>query len=315
MFDREVPVYVFTGFLESGKTSFIADTFNQDYFNTGERTLLIVCEEGMIEYEDVEYAKRHIYIERVEREEELTPEYFEKCQSLHKPKRVLIEYNGMWKMEPIMEENFPANWVLAQIISTVDATTYDMYWGNMRSLMIEQLSLSDMIILNRCNAQTKRNDFRRNVKLFNKKAQIGFDFEEGFDGSELEEELPFDLDAPEIVIEDDDYGIWYMDAMENTNKYVGKTVKFNGVFFRPKGYPKNQFVPGRFAMTCCADDIAYMGMLCHTEEELPFKERDWISLTAEVKYEYVKEYGEMGPVLYLKEIAKSEKPEDDLVYF
>ena len=176
MFRRETPVYLFTGFLESGKTSFILNTLNQDYFATGEKTLLIVCEDGETEY-DLKYLKgQNIYVEFIKEESELTEEKLKNMDASIKPKRVLIEYNGMWNTETIMEELYPNSWVLTQVISTVDYTTFNMFWNNMRSLLMNQLSVSDMIIFNRCDETTKRSDLRRNMKLFNKKAQIAFDW-------------------------------------------------------------------------------------------------------------------------------------------
>ncbi len=315
MFRKEIPVYMFTGFLESGKTSFILDTLNQDYFATGERTLLIACEEGEVEYSVSELRAQNIYVEFVENEEDLTTDFLKNLHTKHKPKRVILEFNGMWDIESGLEDIYPPNWTLMQIISTVDYTTFNMYWNNMRSMVMNQLSMSDMIIFNRCDETTKKNELRRNVKLFNKKAQVAYDWVEGFDGDAIPDTLPFDIDAPVIEIEDDDYGIWYMDAMENPNKYAGKVVNYNCVFYRPDKYPMTQFVPGRFAMTCCADDIAYLALVCNSENDVDLEERQWINITAEVKVEYVKDYHDMGPVLYLKDIKMAEKPEDDLVYF
>lgn len=312
---REVPVYLFTGILESGKTSFIRDTLNDPGFHRGEKTLVILCEEGMEELDDVTLSKKNIFIERVDEKEQLNREFFHKCENFYKPERVMIEYNGMWEMDAIDEDNMPSEWILAQVISTVDATTFNMYWTNMRSIVMEQLSLSDMVILNRCTNETKRNDFRRCVKLFNKKAQIGYEAAEGYEDMMQEEELPFDLDADIIEIDDDDYGIWFMDAMDNPKKYEGKVVKFNALVYNPPKYPKNCFVPGRFAMTCCADDIAFMGMLCKSETEVDYPDKEWITVTARVRREFLKEYRGKGPVLYLISASKSEKPEDDLVYF
>lgn len=312
---REVPVFLFTGFLESGKTSFIKDALKDPGFFNGEKTLLILCEEGEEEYDEVEYSRKNIFIEKVESQETLTEEYYKKCDELHKPERVMIEYNGMWQIEAALDDNMPDEWELAQVISTVDATTFPMYWSNMRSMVMDQLSMSDLVILNRCTDQTKRNDFRRSVKLFNKKAQIGYEAAEGFEDALKEEELPFDIDAPVIEIEDDDYGIWYMDVMDNPKKYEGKTVKFNALVFKPKNYPPTSFVPGRFAMTCCADDIQYMGVLCKNADIAQYNDKDWVNVTAKVKREFAKEYRGKGPVLYPTQIEKGEKPEDDLVYF
>lgn len=315
MFRREIPVFLFTGFLESGKTSFILDTLSQDYFATGERTLIIACEEGEIEYDASDLQSSNTYVEFVENESDLTADLLKKWNATHKPRRVLIEYNGMWNIDSVMEEIYPENWVLAQIISTVDYTTFNMYWSNMRSMVINQLSMSDMVIFNRCDETTKRNDLRRSIKVFNKKAQVVYDWVDGINAEDIPEQLPFDIDAPVIRIEDDDYGIWYMDAMENPNKYAGKTVNYNCLFFRPSNYSMEKFVPGRFAMTCCADDISYLGLVCHTDSDVDLPERQWINLTAQVKVEYVREYHDLGPVLYLTGISTGERPEDDLVYF
>lgn len=313
--EREVPVYLFTGILESGKSSFISDTLNDSGFSRGEKTVLVLCEEGITEFDDAAMAKKNVFIERVESKENLSPEFFAKCESFYKPERVMIEYNGMWEMDAVDEDNMPEEWILAQVIATVDATTFNMYWNNMRSIVIEQLSLADMVILNRCTDQTKRNEFRRCVKLFNKKAQIGYEAAEGFEDLMQEEELPFDIDADVIEIEDDDYGIWYMDAMDNPKKYEGKVVKFNALVYKPKNYPKTCFVPGRFTMTCCADDITFMGMLCKCDKEVPYQDKDWITVTARIKREFLKEYRGKGPVLYMMSMEKGTKPQDDLVYF
>lgn len=313
--EREVPVYLFTGILESGKTSFINDTLRDPGFSRGEKTVLIVCEEGVEEYDSVELSKKNVFIESVENKEDLTEAFFEKCEKFYTPERVMIEYNGMWEMDGVDEDKMPEEWVLAQVISTVDATTFNMYWTNMRSIVIEQLSLADMVILNRCTNDTKRNDFRRCVKLFNKKAQIGYEAAEGFENMLQEEELPFDIDADIIEIEDDDYGIWFMDAMDNAKKYDGKVVKFKAMVYKPPKYPNTCFVPGRFAMTCCADDISFMGMLCKGNKEITFNDKEWVVVTAKIRREFLKEYKGKGPVLHLISAEKSSKPEDELVYF
>lgn len=313
--EREVPVYLFTGILECGKTSFIRDTLNDAGFHRGEKTLIILCEEGVEEYDDVALSKKNIFIERIEEKEQLNEVFFKKCEDFYHPERVMIEYNGMWELDAIEEDHMPSEWILAQVISMVDATTFPMYWTNMRSILMEQLAISDMVILNRCTNETKRNDFRRCIKLFNKKAQIGYEAAEGYEDMMQEEELPFDLNADIIEIEDDDYGIWFMDAMDNPKKYEGKVVQFHALVYHPPKYPKNCFVPGRFAMTCCADDIAFMGMLCKSETEVPYADKEWIKVTARVRREFLKEYRGKGPVLYLMSAERAVKPEDDLVYF
>ena len=53
---KEIPVYLFVGFLESGKTKFIQETFEDPNFDSGDKTLLLICEEGEEEYNPKKFA-------------------------------------------------------------------------------------------------------------------------------------------------------------------------------------------------------------------------------------------------------------------
>lgn len=68
-------------------------------------------------------------------------------------------------------------------------------------------------------------------------------------------------------------------------------------------------------MTCCIEDVTFIGFKCKydREEELPHK--SWITITAEIRVEFAREYKGKGPVLYPVSIEKAQKPEDELVYF
>lgn len=311
----EIPVYVLAGFLESGKTTLMRDTLDDPEFSAGEKTLLLVCEDGVEEYDAEMLARWNATMVEVESPDELTKDFFARLQKKYRPERVMVEFNGTWKMDVILNAEFPSRWAIVQVITTVDASTFDNYMSNMRPLMIEQLTGSDMIIFNRCGRDTKKAAYRRSIKVVNRKAAIYF---EAFPGSEdLPEEdfLPFNLDADVIEIEDDDFGIWYIDAMDNPKKYEGKTIRFKGMVYKADRLGKNCFVPGRFAMTCCADDVAFIGFLCEYDKVSELKLRSWWTVTAKIKVEYSKEYKCEGPVLTALELTPAEKPEEKLVYF
>ena len=72
----------------------------------------------------------------------------------------------------------------------------------------------------------------------------------------------FDTDAPVIDIADEDFRLWYLDAMDNLDKYMGKTVRFKGQVARLRKEKEGMFAPGRFVMTCCEADITFMGIPC-----------------------------------------------------
>ncbi|WP_099468408.1 TIGR03943 family putative permease subunit [Konateibacter massiliensis] len=310
----EIPVYLFTGFLESGKTVFIKDTIQDPNFSHGEKTLVILCEEGMEELEEEYLRKSNTSVVVLDSQEELTEEFLKDCGVKYDPERVFIEFNGMWDTKALLETKFPKYWEILQIITLINGETYEAFMSNMRSLLVNHYTESDMVIFNRCTKDMDLAAFRRSVKAVNKKAQVYFEGED-IDPQNTSELLPFDLDAEVIEIEDEDYGIWYLDAMDNPKKYNGKTVSFTAVVFKPNKLSDETFVPGRHAMTCCADDISFIGFICKSQNAEKLHHKQWVKLTAQVRIEYRKEYKGKGPVLYTKKIASCEKPEDDLVYF
>ena len=313
----ELPVFIINGFLESGKTAFIKDTLASEDFNDGMRTLILACEEGEEEYDEKEMEALNASVVMIEDLEDCTKEFF--INACNKAERVFVEYNGMWNLGDFIDR-LPSFFEVVQIITLVNAETYDMYLANMKQVMMEQYKLSEMVIINRCTADSDRAGYRRSVKAVNARAQVYFESSDG-SSNEIEEILPFDVTKDEFEIADEDYGIWYMDAMENPEKYEGKTIKMKVVVYKPKEYAhKSVFAPGRFAMTCCVDDIRYIGFKCRYDSSLEstlakYKDRDFIMLTATAKVEYCKEYKGEGIVLYAKSIEDAVKPEDDLVYF
>lgn len=318
----EIPLYLVNGFLESGKTTFIKETIKDPEFSKKYKTLLIICEEGEEEYEETELKKLNINLISVENEEELNEEFLNKCEKIYEPHRIMIEFNGMWKTNEFSKVKLPDNWIMVQVITIINAITYNNYLSNMRSIILEQLKYSDTIIFNRCNESTNKIELRRSVKPVNRKGQIIYESADNVIQDTGEDELPYDLEADVIEICDDDYGIWYMDAMDNPKKYNGKVVKFTAMVYLSEKLPRNSFVPGRFAMTCCADDIAFMGMPCKVDSEnigtLNLKDlinKQYINITAKIRSEFYKEYKGKGPVLYAQKMESVREPEEPIIYF
>ncbi|MBE5941977.1 MAG: GTPase [Lachnospiraceae bacterium] len=312
---KEIPVFVFMGFLECGKTKFCSETLIDRNFTEGDKTLLIVTEEGMEEYDEAELAKRNISVAYLD-EEDINTEKLLDLQDEYEPKAVMIEYNGMWQLDRLFSIRVPKGWTVVQVITLIDATTFTIYNNNMKSLMLEHIQNADMVVFNRCTEETDINTMRMAVKTVNRRAQIVFENVNGqaqIDDGEME--IPYDMDKDVIEIEDEDYGIFYIDASDNPEKYVDRVVKFKGQVYCPPQYKGKAFVPGRFAMTCCAEDITFLGFKCVTLETSNLKDREWVTVTAKVKCEYYEEFEGDGPVLYPQKIEKADKPEEEVVYF
>ena len=302
--NRDIPVYLFTGFLESGKSTCFQEILEEGNFEDGLRTLYLMTEEGEKEVDEMLLRHNKVDTVLIEDEEDLTEDKCKELVKQYKPARIVIEVNGMWDLVKLINETIPENWIVVQTFTTVNAETFSVYINNMKSLIMSHFQQSDLVIFNRCSSDMDKASMRRNVKAINRRAQVLFESEDGSVESNIEEELPFDVTAKEIVLEDDDFGLWYLDVSEHPEKYEGKTIVFKGQVYRNRTFPKDAFVPSRAAMTCCADDIAKIGFICHYPEADKFATNDWVMVTVKVKPEFSRKQQALVPMLW----AKSKKP-------
>ncbi len=305
-------VYMINGFLESGKSEFIRYTLEQPYFQTRGKTLLILCEEGEVEFDEQLLKKSRTVLEVIEEQEDFTTEKLIALEKKHKPERIIIEYNGMWNFR---EMKLPWHWKIEQQITTIDASTFRMYYTNMKSLLAEMLRGSEMIIFNRCDGIKDLSGYKRNVKAINQKAEIIFEDSNGEVNAIMEDELPYDLKQDTLTLDNTGYGVWYLDALDHAERYLNKTLVFVAMVLKPKNFPKNYFVPGRMAMTCCAEDMAFLGFACEYERAEELKDKEWVKVTATMSWEYREDYDGEGPVLHALSVERTKAPEKEIIDF
>ena len=293
----EIPVYAFTGFLDSGKTKFIQETLEDPRFNAGERTLVLVFEEGEEEFDLSTYPHPNVFIEYAD-QQTVTNKELRAVAKKYKAERVVAELNGMQLIGDIYSR-FPEEWVVAQEVMFADATTFEVYNANMRNLMMDKLTGGQMVVFNRLAPGADTMPLHKIVRAANRRMDILYDYTDGttaFD--DVEDPLPFDINAPVITVEDDDYALWYRDVTEEPQKYDGKTVSFKAQVAMLRREKNNMFAPGRFVMTCCVDDIQFCGVPCKYEGSKNLESRQWVQVTATVKAENHFLYkGELGPIL------------------
>ncbi len=304
----EIPVYLFTGFLDSGKTNFLMPMLTEGSFTGSDKTLLIVCEEGEEEYDEEELAKCNVRMVVVENYEDLNTRFFKKLEREYRPDQVVIEYNGMWLMQDLDRELLPRNWILYQIVALVDANTFEVYAANMAQLMSEKLMNADLIIFNRVNDATAQTLRKRNIKMLNRRAEIYLEYENGDTAEYDSGEPPFDMTKPVLELDDQDFGFWYTDVMDHPDRYEGKVVRYKGIVAQSPKFPAGSCVVGRFAMVCCENDRAFLGLICKGEESRRFKSRDWVIVTAQVREEHIDLYEGNGPMLYIQSMEPCEAP-------
>lgn len=302
--DNEIPVFLINGFLEAGKSAFIKYTMGEEYFQIDGKTLLIVCEEGEVEYHADELKEYETSMVVLEREEDMTKSYLEELQKRYRPERVIIEFNGMWNMDKL---ELPADWALYQQVTIMDGTTLQQYLNNMKSLMGPMLRNSELCIVNRCDGKTNEElvEWKRKLRpMLLSGSDIVFENKNGEIPMEiLPEELPYDLEADVLQIKPEDYGIWFFDMKDNPRRYEGKTVEFTACIMKSKDFEKDCFVPGRMAMTCCEADMTFIGFLAHSAALSSFANHAWVKLRAKVEVRERREYGGEGPFLEVESMA------------
>ena len=310
-----MPVYLFTGFLESGKTKFIQETLEDKRFCNKEKTLLLVCEEGEEEYAPEQFATDTVVIRVLEGQEQLTTENLTKWAQETKADRVVIEYNGMWLLDALYAA-MPEGWVVYQEFMFADAGTFLSYNGNMRQLVYDKLKSCELVVFNRFKPDMDKMEFHKVVRAASRRADIAYESTDGkvvYD--DIEDPLPFDLNAPVIEIGDADFAEWYRDLGETPANYEGKTVRFKCRALKRSKMPANTFIVGRHVMTCCVEDIQFAALVCQWDEADSVQDDSWMILTAKLNFKFNKAYGRKGPVLSYVSHELCEAPEQPVATF
>ena len=307
---QQIPVYAFTGFLDSGKTKFIQETLEDPRFNAGERTLVLIFEEGEEEYDLSTYPKKNVYLEVLD-QQTVTTEELKALQKKYKAERVVAELNGMQQVGDLYMR-FPDSWAIAQEVMFADATTFMTYNANMRNLVMDKLMGAQMVVFNRMAPGQDVMPFHKLARAANRRIDILYDYTDGttkFD--EIEDPLPFDINAPVIEIKDEDYALWYRDVSEEPQKYDGKTVHFKGQVAMLRRDKNGMFAPGRFVMTCCVEAIQFCGIPCRYAGAGSLESRSWVWVTAKIGAEKHPLYkGDVGPVLTAISVETGAEPAD-----
>ena len=313
---EEVSVYLFLGFLESGKTKFIQETLEDPRMETGENTLLLICEEGVEEYEPEKFAVKNVAVVTLESSDELNMENLEALTAKYNAQRIVVEYNGTWLLQQFFDA-MPESWVINQMMTFFDANTFLNYNANMRQLVFDKVQMTQMVVFNRFKVEFGKIEVHKEVRGISRRPDIVYEYIGGkaeFD--EIEDPLPFDVNAEIIEIEDRDFAWFYRDMAEKVQSYVGKKVRFKGMAAISKKAPSGYIVLGRHIMTCCEADIAYDGFAVKTNGLLKdIKTRDCLTVTAKIAYEYNSVYHAQGPVLIAEKLERAEAPEEQVATY
>lgn len=302
----EVPIFIVNGLLESGKTTLIKEIIENNVSYQAGTTLLVVCEEGETEYEERWLKEYEVQVAYVSKEADLTPEFLMALDEQYQPAQIVLEYNSFYNMDELA---FPEYMPVYQQVTLIDASTFGIFFNNMKQIFNNLVKFSSLVIFNRCDGVKDLSLYRRQIRALNQDCQIGFEGKNGQLTSMLDEDLPYDITKDSIILEDEDYPTWYIDVFDNYEKYQGKTIRFK-TFVRD--ILEDSIVVGRNVMTCCENDIQFLGYEVQNVDML-LGIGDCIFLECMVKREYSKIAEEEVVMLDAKKVSKLPKEEDKVL--
>ncbi len=301
---KEVPLFILNGFLESGKTTIIKEIIENNENYQDNSTVIIACEQGEVEYDEDWCEKYQVHVEYIEEQEEFTPEYMRNLDNHYRANQYVIEYNSFFDFD---QQEFPPYMVIYQQITLIDSTTFNVMFNNMRKVFQSLVKDSSLVIFNRCDGIKDLAQYRRWIRGLNQQAQIAFEGANGRLTAMLDEDLPYDLSKNEIAFEEDVYPTWYIEVFDNYEKYLNKIFKFKA--FVRDITPKT-FVLGRNVMTCCAEDIQFLGYEVVNETDTNVKVGDCIYIECSVEINYSDIAKEDVVMLHAKKITKLKKEKE-----
>lgn len=305
------PVYFFSGMLDSGKTRAIKTTLYDERFNEpGEFNLIISMEQGDEEYDKKFLKYTNSAVEYIDYKD-LTREKMQQLEDEYDPSRIIIEFNGMQNDEEFFRNGFIPEWEMAQTLTTIDGSSFRLMVANLRQFMFYHIKYAEVVIINRFSSDDLVY-LRNNIKGMNQRVEIIFEDENGNVTNKINQSL-FDTSKP-LDISDIDYGLWYMDAVDNPDKYEGCQIELNSYYIEKVKEYENVGIFGRRAMVCCAEDVQPIAFTVIDIDPDKLEKNKYYHIKGTVKC-LDDERGYKTCVVYASEIAPQEEPADPMVYF
>ena len=312
---EKIKVFLFTGFLDSGKSTFIQQTLENINFCTGEKTLLLLCEEGETEFQRKQFANPDsVTVQYILSQEELHPEYLTQLAASADASRVIIEYNGMWTID-VLEKSFPENWYIFREMLFIDTSTFQIYNTNMRQLMYDKLKSCTVAVFNKSEDILDKAWLHKVVRSASRRCDIAYQYKDGHvEYDDIEDHEPYDLNCPVIQIKDEDFAYWSRDISEHPGKYDGKTIQVTCQTVLNHNMQKQEIGIGRYVMVCCENDIEFFGLICENTMK-NIENYSWITLTGKIQIKYHESYRKTGPVLSFINAQECQAPDQKIATF
>ncbi len=303
MSSTSIPAILVNGFLNSGKTTYIQDCLKNDYFYKKGRTLLLSFEEGETEYELELLKSRNTELLTYSRSGDILT-FLQNALDASAPDRVYVEMNAMM---PELYETLASLLRIDFSITLMEGTTFQLYLTNLRQLLQNMVKISHQIIFNRMSKE-ELEPYGNLFRVMNGKAAYLWEGPTGYHEKAFGVMVPFDLNADTLILSDEDFTPFYLDALDAPAHYVGKELHLLCQAAR-SDESSDTFRVGRRVMTCCAADIQFLSIQCRTTDGTCPEDQAWIELTA-VGTLCSDRYGQKSLMLEVQNLVPAKPPED-----
>ncbi|MCR5421240.1 MAG: GTPase [Lachnospiraceae bacterium] len=304
-------VYFVNGFLEAGKTTFIKELIGRESFRISGKTLILLCEEGDLEYEEKELEDSDSILEVINEEEDFNEENIMEIEKKYRPERVIVEYNGMWDRKNL---ELPWYWDDIMEIAVFDASTFKLYSDNMRPLLAEQVRQAELVIFYKADEVRDRlASYMRNIKAINNRAAFVFRGKEGDIILDPDENLPYDINGDALELDEEGFAVACMDSLERYELYEGKKVHFKACVYKMKDGSDLEFVAGRKIMTCCEADLTFLGIICGYPKAYELENREWVEIYGIMRVRFDDILHRDIPVCRITELKKIAPPDNEII--
>ncbi len=254
MLERTIDTRLVYGFLDAGKTTYIQDCIENDYFCKYGTTLILCFEQGEADYDEEMLSGRRTTVAYYEGKTDIRRfclDSIEACQ----PDRIYVEMNTM---TPELRAQFPACMQVGYAVTWIDWQTLPLYFANFKQLINQMVSDSGQVVFRGCPSKALLEPYSQAFRVMNQRAVYLRQDPMGYHEKAFDLFLPFSLEDPEIAIDEGGYVPFWLDALDHPEHYEGKTLRFLGPLELRRSGEDGSWSAGRVIMVCCMADLQFM---------------------------------------------------------
>ena len=244
------------GFLGAGKTTYIRETIQNDFFDKYGSTLILCFEQGEEEYDTSSLSGRRTLVRYYDGTEDVGA-FCSRIIEETNPDRIYVEMNTMMDN---LRSQLPGSMKSTFAITLIDWSTMPVYFRNFRQMFQGMVTDSHQVIFRGCPSRELLVPYSQPFRLMNQTATYLRQDPMGYHERAFDRYLPFSLEKEKITISEENYLPFWLDAFDHPKHYQGKTLLFVDPLELRRSESEGFFSVGRVVMVCCMADLQFMSL-------------------------------------------------------